>query len=189
MKSPSNKCRIFSNFIHNESSIRHFVSKLFNNRNDIDDILQETFLRTFEADKKNQIHEPKAYLYRVARNVATSYRSNKHSRFTEYLEELDIVLDWDKIDNCVESNLYAQQKLGIYCEAIANLSPQIRKVVLLRKVYDLPVKEIADRLDLSASTVEKHLAKGIRHCNKAIQIRLGDTAVNRHGTARDRRTP
>lgn len=59
----------------------------------------------------------------------------------------------------------AQQHLGKYCEAVAALAPQCRRVYIMRKVYGMPHKEIAERLGIALKTVEKHLYKGIRECD------------------------
>jgi RNA polymerase sigma factor (sigma-70 family) len=80
----------------------------------------------------------------------------------------------------------AQQKLGIYCEAVASLPTQCRRVVIMKKVYAMQNKEIARRLDLSVSTVEKHLTKGIRRLNSTITSRYGEQdtlhPLNQKGT-------
>jgi RNA polymerase sigma-70 factor (ECF subfamily) len=44
----------------------------------------------------------------------------------------------------------------------------------MKKVYAMQNKEIARRLDLSVSTVEKHLTKGIRRLNSTITNRYGE---------------
>jgi RNA polymerase sigma factor (sigma-70 family) len=68
----------------------------------------------------------------------------------------------------------AQQKLGVYCEAVASLPSQCRRVVIMKKVYGMQNKEISRRLELSVSTVEKHLTKGIRRLNSTITSRYGE---------------
>jgi DNA-directed RNA polymerase specialized sigma24 family protein len=56
----------------------------------------------------------------------------------------------------------------------------------MKKVYAMQNKEIARRLDLSVSTVEKHLTKGIRRLNSTITSRYGEQdtlrPLNQKGT-------
>ena len=56
-------------------------------------------------------------------------------------------------------------KDGAFRRAIATLSPQCRKVFILRKVHGLSHQEIADRMGLSVSTTSKHLAKALERCD------------------------
>ena len=87
----------------------------------------------------------------------------------------------------------AQQTFGLYCEAVAALPEKCRQVFLLRKVHGLPHKEIAERMSLSVSSVEKYLLRGILECKTYVQEHEGrlpyretSTAV-RIGRVKDRR--
>ena len=68
----------------------------------------------------------------------------------------------------LEDDLQAQQHLGLYCEAIASLPEQCRRTCLLRKAHGLKHKEIAERMNLAVSTVEKHLHRGALACQAYI---------------------
>ena len=48
-----------------------------------------------------------------------------------------------------------------FCRATDQLSASVRKCFILKKVYGLSQKEIASYLNLSESTVEKHVAQGL----------------------------
>ena len=79
--------------------------------------------------------------------------------------------------------LAAHETLGLYCQAIATLSVKCREVFLLRKVYGLSHKEIAARMSLSVSSVEKYLRQGVLACDEYVRkherpfapIGIGDT--------------
>jgi len=53
-----------------------------------------------------------------------------------------------------------------FCEAIRLLPVQCRKVFVLKKVYGYSQREIAAQLNLSESTVEKHIATGMKRCTQ-----------------------
>ena len=128
--------------------------------NDIDDVSQETFLRAYNAEKKGPIHQPKAFLFRVAKNLMLSELSKKSRKLTDYIEDYEYT-EVLASEQTLETNMMAQQKLGIYCEAVASLPEKCRRVVLLKKVYGLSHKEIAEKMGIKISTVEKHLTKGL----------------------------
>ena len=87
-------------------------------------------------------------------------------QLTDYLE--------DAVDNDVDSaitleeEISAQQKVQLFCDAIAELPPQCRRVFLMRKVQALPHKAIAKELGISCSAVEKQIALGTERCKKYV---------------------
>ena len=62
----------------------------------------------------------------------------------------------------------AKEDLGRIISALDELSPQCRRVFLLHKFEGLSHSEIATRVGVSRSTVEKHMATGIKHLLKRI---------------------
>lgn len=151
-------------FLQHQASLKQYISRYFLPTNDIEDVSQETFLRAYKAEKKKQIDQPKAFLFRIAKNLVLTEYSKKSRKIMDYIEDYDdseALLDGENL----EANIMAQQRVGIYCEAIATLPPQCRRVFLMKKVYGMPHKEIAQGLGIAISTVEKHLLKGIRQCN------------------------
>ena len=164
---------ILTEFNTIQLSLRSYISRYVISPQDIDDVSQETFLRAYKAEKEKEIEHPKAFLFRIAKNLMLSEFSRKARKITDYIEDYEGSEELLNTDN-LESNVMAQQKLGIYCEAVASLPTQCRRVVIMKKVYGMQNKEIARRLELSVSTVEKHLAKGIRRLNSTITSRYGE---------------
>lgn len=143
-----------------ETSLKRFLQNFSRKPEDIDELAQEAFLRTFDIERTQNIKSPRAYLFRVARNIALRELTKKTRQLTDYLEE---AVDEGVLDRSgsLEEELIAQQKLQLYCDAIADLPEQCRRVFLLRKVHALSHKEIAAQLGISQSTVEKHISKGV----------------------------
>jgi RNA polymerase sigma factor (sigma-70 family) len=173
--------RILDIYEKNRASLRRFISRFSVSSQDIDDITQETFLRAYQVEKKRKIDEPKALLFRIARNLVLDDLAKKKVRsivhFLEDAGDWEVALEGDAL----EDNILAQEKLGIFCEAIATLPPQCRKVVLLKKVYGFSHKEIAKQLGISVSTTEKHLVKAVRQCSNVIYERYQDRVVEASG--------
>ncbi|MFT5924221.1 MAG: RNA polymerase sigma factor (sigma-70 family) [Paraglaciecola sp.] len=166
---------ILNEFKKSQLSLRSFISRYVISSQDIDDVSQETFLRAYKAEKEKEveIEHPKAFLFQIAKNLMLSDFSRKARKITDYIEDYDGSEELFSTDS-LESNIMAQQKLGIYCEAVASLPTQCRRVVIMKKVYGMQNKEISRRLELSVSTVEKHLTKGIRRLNTTITSRYGE---------------
>jgi RNA polymerase sigma-70 factor (ECF subfamily) len=150
-------------FLEHNGFIKKFLSRFFSDRHDIEDVAQEAFLRAYVAEQQKDIERPKAYLFQVAKHVALTKLSRKLDQITDSIEDVSpsAVI---KHAPSAETEAAAQQTLGIYCEAVAALPEKCREVYLLRKVHGLAHKEIAQRMSLSVSSVEKYLLKGMLEC-------------------------
>ena len=153
------------------SALKRYVMRILHVENDVDDVVQEAFLRAYKAERGADIRQPKSYLFRVAKHVALGQIRQKVNKPTDYLEDSDpssILSDeWT-----LEDEVLAQERLGIHCAAVASLPPRRRKVYLMRKVYGMSQKDIAENLGITISTVEAHLAKAFKECHLHVQARM-----------------
>lgn len=133
---------------------------------EVEDIVQETYVRICEVSHQETIQYPRAYLFKVAKNLALDHVKRAETRLTvsmETDEELDFLQD-DFSDVTFDQTL-AKEEFELLCRAVRELPQQSRKAFVLRKVYGFSQKEIAERLDISENTVEKHIALGIKRCS------------------------
>jgi RNA polymerase sigma-70 factor (ECF subfamily) len=168
---------ILTEFKNSQLSLRNFISGYLFSPHDIDDVSQETFLRAYKAEQEKEIEYPKALLFTIAKNLMLSEFNRKERKVTSYIEDYNSSDDFLNSAN-LEQDILAQQKLGMYCEAVASLPPQCRRVVIMKKIYGMQNKEIAARLELSVSTVEKHLTKGIKRSHAIFCARYNDTDID-----------
>jgi RNA polymerase sigma factor (sigma-70 family) len=130
-------------------------------RTDVEDILQEAFMRSFEAGQRSDIRDMRAFLMRTATNLALNHAARKEHRSTGPLEEL-------AVDDEPRAQIDADREFLAFCHAVGALPEQCRRVFILRKVYGLSQQEIASELGISESTVEKHIAKGLLMCRERL---------------------
>ena len=159
-------------FLVNHDFLKRFLARYFSDSQDIEDVAQEAYLRAYVAEQQKEIEQPKAFLFRIARNLALTQLTAKSKKITDYLEECGASV----VIECVaaaDSEVEAQESLGLYCEAVAALPEKCRQVFLLRKVHGLAHKEIAQRMSLSVSSVEKYLLRGILECKAFVQEQEG----------------
>ena len=151
-------------FIEHESYLKRFLRRFLSRAHDIEDVVQDTYVRARSAEKRQVITSPKSFLFRVARNEALCQLRRKSQRITDYIEEMDTS---DMLDDgsSVEEQAMASQKLGIFCQSAMEMPPRCRRVFFMVKVYGLSYKEVAMQLGISVSGVEKHVAKGFEICN------------------------
>lgn len=126
---------------------------------EIDDIVQETYARLIAAESVEGVRNPKTYTFQAAYSVLlTHVRRSKVIAF-------QTVADIDQLgarteDPSPESAVADRDELQHLGEAIATLPGKVRDVFMLRRIEGLPQREVARRLGLSESTVEKHMSRG-----------------------------
>ena len=159
-------------FVENHSAIKSFLGRLLTRREDIEDIAQEVYLRAYVAEQSRGIDKPEAYLYRSARNLALTKLTQKAHQMTDLIDDLGPVVVLEG-DTPLEEQVAAEESLGLHCEAVAHLPEKCKQVYILRKVYGLTHKEIAERMSLSVSSVEKYMLKGVLACRAYVERREG----------------
>jgi RNA polymerase sigma factor (sigma-70 family) len=148
-------------FAESKPQLRRYLAR-FLGPADVEDLLQEVFLRAYSAELKRPILMPRAYLFRIAKHAALNELARRRNSFATPIEEFsdpDVVGSGSQPD--IEQDLEGRRRLALFSRAVASLPDQCRKVFVLRKVEGLSQAEIARRLGLAESTVEKHLAKGM----------------------------
>ena len=129
---------------------------------DVEDIVQETYLRICKVAIAAEIQYPRSYIYRTARNLALDSIKRADNAITTTLNE-DVGHTGTRSD-AVINQIESQEEFGHFCESVLRLPLQARRVFVLKKVYGFSQREIAADLGISESTVEKHVALAIRRC-------------------------
>jgi RNA polymerase sigma-70 factor (ECF subfamily) len=145
---------------HEEALVR-YLRRCWPHADDIHDLRQETYIRVFEAARRERPHQPKSFLFTTARHLmADRLRRGR-------IVSIEAVGDFESLNVPVdeagpERRHDARQSLRRLAEAFDRLPDRCREVVWLRKVEELPQKEVARRLGVAEKTVEKQVAKGAR---------------------------
>jgi RNA polymerase sigma-70 factor (ECF subfamily) len=134
---------------------------------DVDDILQETFIRVCAAAEKTAIQHPRSFMLKTAQNLALNHVTSAYQRHTQ-MEDFTCS-DVSPLTLPLEDDVESEERFLGFCRAVRTLPPQCRRVFVLRKVYGLTQQEIAEYLDISESTVEKHIAKGLALCKSLMR--------------------
>lgn len=159
---------VSASFLENLVFLKKFLNRFFSSQQDIEDVVQEAYLRAYVAEQKKVIDQPKAFLFTTARNIALTKLTEKSKQITDYLED-SLKPDDLEISPSADEIAEAQEQLSIYCAAVAALTGKCREAFLLRKVHGLAHKEIAKQMSLSISSVEKYLRTGALMCNTYIR--------------------
>ena len=147
-------------FVGQRESLQRFLLRFFPDPRDVEDVAQEAYLRAFQAEREKPVRSPRAFLFRVARNLALNELSRKARALTDYIEDATAGQE-PAGAHSLEAQAEGEQRLALFCRAAARLPPQCRRAFLMRKVYGYSQREIAETLGVSISTVEKHIATGL----------------------------
>lgn len=161
-----------------QAALRRSLGKVLSSSQDIDDVVQETYLRAVASNTSKSIKDPAGYLFRTSRNIALNQKARLYHQLevslpVEEVDELTVLID----DRPVERDVDRKQRFAELCLAVSELPIQCRRVFVLRKVYGYSQAEIAKELGISVSTVESHMATGMHRVRQWMK-RVGERNPN-----------
>ena len=162
---PPKNNRIVRAFLNYRDVLTRVLLRLSVKPSDVDDILQEALARALEANQKQRIEYPKSYLFTISRNMV--YRENQRQAREVQREINEATLD--SYAPPIDEEVHYKNMLQVFGKALDSLPQTHRRAILLRKIYGLSQKEIAKKMDVSLSSVEKYFAQGIKRCQDVMR--------------------
>ena len=150
-------------FLEHKRILVAYLARFSLRPEDVDDIMQESFARSFDASGRTSIDSPKSYLFMTARNLVFRQLRQQGRFLRNEIEQID-ELAGPAPGAALDVQLHNEQKMAVLLDAARSLPPQCRRVFLMRKFYGLSHKEIAAQLNISQSTVERHISNAIKRC-------------------------
>jgi RNA polymerase sigma factor (sigma-70 family) len=133
---------------------------------DVDDVAQEVFLRLLRFDRADLIAQPKAYLFRMAANVASEWSMLARQRRphgSQWLLELST-------EGELDDDLHRAERDAGIARAISSLQPRTQAILRLHFEEELTYEAIAERLHLTRRIVKRE----ILHAYAALRVTLCD---------------
>lgn len=128
------------------------------NSDEAEDLLHAAFLRLAEYRRENRVENPSAFVVRTAVNMKADEVRHRRVRNETGRDVADLVDISD--DQPLQTEvLAARERLGRAQAGLARLSPRTREIFLMHRIDGLKYREIAERLGITVSAVEKHVAK------------------------------
>jgi len=163
----SEKNQVLAAFLSCRDGLIRSLLRMKAKPEDVDDILQETYLRVLRADKKKAIQSHQGYLFTVSRNLVLEKLKANDREITSAINEALL----ESTEAPAEDQTYYKAKLGHLNHALMALPEKKRQAILLRKYYGLSYKEIAAKMNVSISSVEKYIESGIKQCKMVLTKR------------------
>lgn len=155
--------------------LRAYAFRFVNDREAAEDIVQDTFVALWNKREEVEFEGAvKAYLFKTAYNKSLNYLTSKKYTEEESVEQFSNQLDTLHFQESNQENTLFMKELQSEIEAfIETLPAQVKKVFVLSRNYGLKNREIADQLDLSLKTVEKHISRSLSE----LRIHLKDKGL------------
>ena len=135
---------------------------------DAEDAVQEVFVRLSRRRGLAGLENVEGYLFETAASVAIDHhrrgRVRSEGRHDAYDESLHAVSDFAS-DRVLEG----KQELAMVLEGLRELPERTRNVFLLARLERMRHAEIARRLGISVSTVEKHVVRALAHLSQRVR--------------------
>ncbi len=152
-------------FLAHRRELHAYISKRVRDAETAADLTQETFLRFAEQRQTSPavtiLHE-RSYLYRTAHNLAVDHIRQQRRELTDPVPNDDLV-DIPDDAPAQEQQVAATHELDLVRAALLDLPERTRQVFALARLEGLTYHEVAERLKISDSSVQKHLAQAIKH--------------------------
>jgi RNA polymerase sigma-70 factor (ECF subfamily) len=164
-------------FAESREALHRYILRFVGSSETAKEIVQEAFLRTYR--QRESVTTLRAFLFSTARNLAAN--EYRHRRTMERDALGNFGDSWVKTEReSLEAELLRDERNQLMQEAIDRLPPQCRAAFALRVFHECSYKEVADRLGISAKTVEKHIARGLRETHSYLKRRY-DAPRRDHG--------
>jgi len=154
-------------FLKHAYEVNAFIRGRWPREQDVDDIMQESFLRLSQVANHETILNPRAFLFTTASNIAVDRHRRRKTR-ERYIEpEADL-------ENLANDHLSpdrhseAHQTLERFTEWLDELPELHRHAFVLFRIEGCAHAEIAVRLGISVSTSERY----VKHAMQHIGVRL-----------------
>jgi RNA polymerase sigma factor (sigma-70 family) len=148
------------NILPHESALRGWLSRGRLPGIDADDVIQEAYSILAELETVEGIRHPRAYLFQVARSVITRHVRRARIVPIHTVDDLERLEHTDDTPS-PERHAIDRDELRQLARAIAAMPLKTREAFILRRVKDLPQREIAARMRISENTVETHISRGV----------------------------
>jgi RNA polymerase sigma-70 factor (ECF subfamily) len=143
-----------------EAALMRFLGSKWTRAEDAQDLRHDIYVRILEAAAVKRPTSPRGFLLSVARHLLIDRARRDRVVSIDLLEDVDalnVLIDEVSPERATTGRQQVQRLSALFDQ----LPGRCREVVWMRRVEDLPQKEIASRLGIAEATVEKHLVRGI----------------------------
>jgi len=162
-----------------QNALYHHVRRIVRDRSEIDDLVQESFIKAFSAlESYSTQYAFSTWLYKIATNHAIDYLRRKKLK-THSIDspiktrEGELEVELPDTTYRPDRHIVQDQRNTLIQQAIDALPPKYYRVIVLRHQHEKSYDEIARELDLPLGTVKAHIFRARELLNKYLREKRG----------------
>ncbi len=162
-----------------KDKIYHLGYRMLNQKQEAEDIVQETFLRVYmNLEKYDENQKFSTWIYRIATNLCIDRLRKRKPSYSIDAEVTDGEgTDWHAMlasnEAGPDEELILSETQDNIREAIQTLPPKYKTVVILRYLHDMSLQEISDVLEMPVTTVKTRVHRGREFLRKKLESEYG----------------
>jgi RNA polymerase sigma-70 factor (ECF subfamily) len=153
--------------------VLHYITSLVRNKHESEDLTEELFLYIWEKRESINIKKSfKTYLLSCAHNRTINYFNSKKTQATQKQIPIDEVTEqFSKIEiqNIADSHILVRELRKQIHDAIEDLPLKCRKIFKLSRIYNYKYSQIAEKLGVSVSMVEKQISLALKKLKEELK--------------------
>lgn len=156
---------ILSVYVAHREQLVKYASRILNDRDHAEDVVQEAYLRIEAAAGTRLLGEPIKYLYRIVRNLALdTYRSQQRERKRLQPAAGETLNAIAEDRPSPEAATVARNELSRMNEALVELPERTRIALEMHRFGGCTLREIAAHLGISVGLAHSLVIQGLEHC-------------------------
>jgi RNA polymerase sigma factor (sigma-70 family) len=142
---------------HNRTLIG-FVYARLKSEQEAREIAQEAYVRLLQLDAPEAAGFLRAYLFRIAENLAFDRLRQRRSR-----GRLDTLISLEELnlEASAERAAIAREELALIEQAVSELPPKCQEAFRQHRLADIPIGDVASRMKVSERMVRKHVTRAL----------------------------
>ncbi len=157
-----------ASFLNCYDELARFLTRKLGCKDLAAELVHETYVRIMTAQPTEPITNPRAFLFKTAANLAIDHQRKAGYRTTVNSDGEHSIEIVDPAPSA-ETMVFNKQQIDVLMQAVGELPPKCREVFILHKFKHLSYAEVAKRLEISRSTVVKHMVKALDYCKRRVE--------------------
>lgn len=150
-----------------EAALTQYLRHNWRDSAGISDLLQDVYLRAYEAALKEIPKSARSFVFTIAHNLLIDRVRREKVIPLEAAENLEALVAAADAPG-PEAHTIARDELRVVQAAIDKLPPRARQAFVLHHVNGLPVRQIAAKMNITERAVTWHLNEGLRALANAL---------------------
>ena len=159
---------LLSVFLEHRDALLRFLVRRLGNPALAEDLTQETWVRAASANGARTVGNPRAYLFRIAANLALDHQ--RHVAHRVEVESVErVVAGIADPQPSPETTAIDRAEFGALLAAVDALPPRCREVFIMARFEGATYSQVAARLGIAHSTVVTHMVTALAALERALR--------------------